>query len=162
VLHKFYTNKEAEIDLDLPELQQQSALQPQQATSTKRKSNGITKSASSASLLNSADSRLEVGFNPFAANDSRFINKSNANGNGGLDPDWAKRMMDTYLPGLLENGAKFNLALSIIKESVLIGDKILLFSQSLLTLDLFERYISELLVPNTKDKWEKNKSYFRM
>ena len=70
--------------------------------------------------------------------------------------------METYQPDILENGAKLLLSFSLIEESVLMGDKILLFSQSLLSLNLIEEYLQRRNVPNTSDKWEKYKNYYRL
>ncbi len=50
---------------------------------------------------------------------------------------------------------------SLIDESVQLGDKLLVFSQSLLTLNLIEEFLARREVPGTDEKWTKNKNYFR-
>lgn len=156
VLYKLHMNKEAEMDLDLPDFQQQ---QTKSAPSNNKKasassSNYLPASASSSSCVMLEDS----GFNPFAGAFSNEVNR----GKFEFDPDWANRIMDTYQPNMLENGAKFMISFSIINESVRCGDKILLFSQSLLSLNLIEDYLQKMTIPNTNQKWQKYKSYFRL
>lgn len=186
VLHKLHMSKDAssEMDLDLPEFAPSS--------SSSSSNSGAKKSASRSSLASKASSNSQQpssssssssssmmmmqmmngsggvggggyvmedqGFNPFG-NEAlrRAIN------NGGFDPDWANRIMETYNAGLLANGAKFSVAFELIRHSVLAGDKILLFSQSLLSLNLIEEYLQRMDVPNstTGEKWQKNKSYYR-
>ena len=143
VLHKFNCDKESEIDLDLPELQ---------VKKTKSNQNNAT-----TVTINPIYEESVGGFNPFGP-----ASYYDARNKSGLDPDWANRIMDRYVPNVLENGAKFLLSFSLIEESVLAGDKILLFSQSLLSLNLIEEYLQRLNVPNTNQKWEKYKTYYRL
>lgn len=69
--------------------------------------------------------------------------------------------MHTYQPNVLENGAKILLSFELIQQSVLAGDKILLFSQSLLTLDVIEKFLQQIYVSNSNEKWTKYKHYYR-
>ena len=141
VLYKYNQDKESEIDLDLPELQQK----------IKRESSKTQLIPTSSNYLVREDS----GFNPFAFQESRYSKT-------GFDPDWASRILEKYEPDLLENGAKLMVSFSLVEESVKQGDKILLFSQSLLTLNLIENFLQKMNVPNTNQKWQKNKSYYRL
>uniref|UniRef100_A0A8W8LLK2 Helicase C-terminal domain-containing protein n=1 Tax=Magallana gigas TaxID=29159 RepID=A0A8W8LLK2_MAGGI len=52
----------------------------------------------------------------------------------------------------------------VLEESLAIGDKILVFSQSLFTLDLLEEFLSKRKVPrpDMNENWCKNQSYFRL
>lgn len=51
---------------------------------------------------------------------------------------------------------------SIIKESLAISDRLLVFSQSLITLDLVEQFLQSNIIPGEEtQKWAKNTSYFR-
>ena len=68
--------------------------------------------------------------------------------------------MKDYTPGLLENGGKMRILFTLIDESIQIGDKILVFSQSLLTLNLMEELLSKRDIPGAEEKWTKNKNYF--
>ena len=49
---------------------------------------------------------------------------------------------------------------TLIDESIRLGDKILVFSQSLLTLNLMEELLAKRDVPGTDEKWTKNKNYY--
>nr|VZI32103.1 unnamed protein product [Spirometra erinaceieuropaei] len=52
-----------------------------------------------------------------------------------------------FKPGCVENGGKVLLFLSLLEGSMKCGDKMLVFSQSLLTLDLIERVLGKLPLP---------------
>ena len=69
-------------------------------------------------------------------------------------------MMKDYMPGVLEHGGKMNILFTLIDESIGIGDKILVFSQSLLTLNLMEELLAKRDVPGTEERWTKNRNYF--
>lgn len=58
----------------------------------------------------------------------------------------------------IELGSKMMLLMDILKECSLIGDKVLLFSQSLLSLDLIENFLSH----DEEYPWKHGQSYFRM
>ncbi|KAJ6642237.1 Helicase ARIP4, partial [Pseudolycoriella hygida] len=47
-------------------------------------------------------------------------------------------------------------------ESLRLGDRILVFSQSLLTLNLIEKFLQANTVNNTEVKWAKNLNYYRL
>ncbi|CAE1328762.1 RAD54L2 [Acanthosepion pharaonis] len=81
-----------------------------------------------------------------------------------LSLDWVSEVMKEYTPGLLENGGKMVLLFSLIEESLKIGDKLLVFSQSLTTLNVIEDFLSKTAVPrpDMKEKWCKNRNYFRL
>lgn len=49
----------------------------------------------------------------------------------------------------------------IIEESIAVGDRLLVFSQSLITLDLIEQFLQMNVVPSDTLKWTKNIHYFR-
>lgn len=68
--------------------------------------------------------------------------------------------MKDYIPGVLENGGKMQILFTLIDESIRLGDKILVFSQSLLTLNLMEELLAKRDVPGTDEKWTKNKNYY--
>jgi RAD54-like protein 2 len=73
-----------------------------------------------------------------------------------LSLEWALPALKDYTPNVLENGTKFELLFIIIQETVSVGDKLLVFSQSLLTLDLIEMFLG------MKFQWAKNRDYFRL
>ncbi|VDO09209.1 unnamed protein product [Brugia timori] len=82
----------------------------------------------------------------------------------GIKYDWATFALHGYKPGVLENGYKMVVSLAIIEQAVLNGEKVLLFSQSLLTLNQIERFLetsSSVTVGNEKLRWKKSINYYR-
>ncbi|XP_012883503.1 PREDICTED: helicase ARIP4 [Dipodomys ordii] len=99
-----------------------------------------------------------VGFNPFQER-----------GNNIVTYEWAKELLTNYQTGVLENSPKMVLLFHLIEESVKLGDKILVFSQSLSTLALIEEFLGKREVPclpgaegQGAQKWVRNVSYFRL
>jgi len=86
----------------------------------------------------------------------------------------AKEIFDSrqYVEGILENSGKLVILMELITESVRKGDKMLVFSQSLLTLDLIEDVLNRTAVctesMNSIDglsdrrQWRKNTDYLRI
>uniref|UniRef100_K1R4A8 Helicase ARIP4 n=1 Tax=Magallana gigas TaxID=29159 RepID=K1R4A8_MAGGI len=77
---------------------------------------------------------------------------------------WAgNQLRMEYTSGLRESGGKMAILFKVLEESLAIGDKILVFSQSLFTLDLLEEFLSKRKVPrpDMNENWCKNQSYFR-
>ncbi|XP_058415756.1 helicase ARIP4 isoform X5 [Diceros bicornis minor] len=81
----------------------------------------------------------------------------------------AKDLLTNYKTGVLENSPKMVLLFHLIEESVKLGDKILVFSQSLSTLALIEEFLGKREVPclpgaegQGVQKWVRNVSYFRL
>ena len=79
--------------------------------------------------------------------------------------DWnvfqANSILNSYICGQLVSGIKFQVALTILDLCVTIGDKVLIFSQSLLSLNKLEEFLSQRFIPSTDEKWEKNVNYYR-
>lgn len=75
--------------------------------------------------------------------------------------DWAMKFMKKYEPGLITNSPKMEIFFCILNESICIGDRVLLFSQSLLTLNLIEKFLQANRVPGEDCNWTYNKQYFR-
>lgn len=73
----------------------------------------------------------------------------------------ALELLKDYIPGRIENSAKMEILFCIIKESISLGDRLLVFSQSLITLDLIEQFLQASLVPGDTVNWCKNTSYYR-
>lgn len=71
-------------------------------------------------------------------------------------------LLKDYVPGIIENGAKFQILFCIIKESLALGDRLLVFSQSLITLDLIEQFLQSSEIPGETQKWARNVSYYRL
>ena len=57
-------------------------------------------------------------------------------------------MFSDYVMGLLENSNKFAVLFKLIEETIKVGERLLLFSQSLLTLDLIETFLQDRTVPS--------------
>merc|ERR1719259_413684 len=79
-----------------------------------------------------------------------------------MDYQWAKGLFEDYSTGMMENSNKIALFLSILEETVKAGDRLLLFSQSLLTLNLIETFLQQREIPETSTKWAPNVNYFRL
>lgn len=73
----------------------------------------------------------------------------------------AIELLRDYKSGFIENGAKLEILFCIIRESIALGDRLLVFSQSLITLDLIEQFLQMSDVPGDSVKWAKNTSYYR-
>ncbi|KAI6655350.1 hypothetical protein LOD99_2185 [Oopsacas minuta] len=93
------------------------------------------------------------------------------------DPQVIRNCFKGYEPELLENGPKFLILFEILEASVSIGEKILVFSQSIPTLNLLERFLQKSFVPNqfsnlnthglenisySHQLWRLNYNYFRL
>uniref|UniRef100_A0A1Y1K1V6 Helicase ARIP4 n=1 Tax=Photinus pyralis TaxID=7054 RepID=A0A1Y1K1V6_PHOPY len=80
----------------------------------------------------------------------------------GIPYDWAIELLRDYVPGCIENSGKMEVLFCIITESIALGDRLLLFSQSLITLDLVEQFLQTNEVPGETEKWCKNVNYYRL
>ncbi|CAH0554440.1 unnamed protein product [Brassicogethes aeneus] len=80
----------------------------------------------------------------------------------GIPYDWALELLKDYVPGCIENSAKMKILFCIIRESIALGDRLLVFSQSLITLDLIEQFLQSNLVPGDTVNWARNTSYYRL
>lgn len=49
----------------------------------------------------------------------------------------------------------------IINESLRLGDRLLVFSQSLFTLNLIEDFLQRNFLPGSDEKWARNWNYYR-
>ena len=70
--------------------------------------------------------------------------------------------MNDYVPDVLENSAKFSIFFAILDETIRVGDRILLFSQSLFTLGLLEQFLQERCLPDTEIPFRPGVNYFRL
>eukprot|EP00794_Sanderia_malayensis_P006071 gene6071-6773_t len=127
-----------------------------------------SKTATNNSKPNPSSSNLimEEAFNPFGGDARGILPKIT---------DWAKEIFEShsFREGQFETSGKFILLFEIIRVSLAIGDKILVFSQSLTTLDLIEDILSRTPVmslaqqPNEtlgamQRTWMKNVDYYRI
>lgn len=79
-----------------------------------------------------------------------------------LDYSWAKPIFENYVPNILEKSVKMQLLFEMIDKIISRGDRLLVFSQSLLTLNLIEQFLSERTVFGTDEKWIKMLNYYRL
>lgn len=70
-------------------------------------------------------------------------------------------MFKNYVTGVIENSSKMEVFFHLVNEAIHMNDRVLVFSQSLLTLDLIEDYLHRKCVPNREEHWAKNRNYFR-
>lgn len=77
--------------------------------------------------------------------------------------DWAVEAMRDYVANVIENSPKVDIFFAILEKCIQLGDKLLLFSQSLLTLNLLEQFlkIRPVDTPHYRIFWRKNDNYFR-
>ncbi|XP_076362216.1 helicase ARIP4-like isoform X2 [Tachypleus tridentatus] len=78
--------------------------------------------------------------------------------------EWASPLMVNYKPRILENSYKMEVLFTIIEQTIKTGDKLLVFSQSLFTLNLLEEFLATKEVPlrPAEEKWCRNVNYFRL
>lgn len=82
----------------------------------------------------------------------------------GIPYDWAIELMKNYTPDLIENSTKMEIFFSILNQTINLNDRMLIFSQSLLTLNLIERFLQANPTKYTNGdeiKWAKNVNYYR-
>ncbi|KAL5707173.1 DNA helicase [Ranunculus cassubicifolius] len=80
-----------------------------------------------------------------------------------LHKDWWKNLLKEETYKEADYGGKMVLLLDILTMSSAVGDKVLVFSQSLLTLDLIERYLSKLPRHGNPGKfWKEGKDWYRL
>lgn len=76
--------------------------------------------------------------------------------------DWWRDLLQENNYREVDYSGKMVLVLDILKMCSDVGDKALVFSQSLLTLDLIEFYLSKLPRPSKSGKyWKKGKDWYR-
>ncbi|GLH05092.1 Uncharacterized protein GBIM_10708 [Gryllus bimaculatus] len=80
----------------------------------------------------------------------------------GIPYDWATELLKNYVPGSIENSAKMEVFFCILEESMALGDRMLVFSQSLFTLNLIEDFLQRSNLPGSQEKWSRNWNYYRL
>nr|XP_054751572.1 helicase ARIP4-like [Lytechinus pictus]XP_054751573.1 helicase ARIP4-like [Lytechinus pictus] len=83
--------------------------------------------------------------------------------------EWARDIMKNYTKDKLCSGGKIILLFHILEESIRLGDKILVFSQSLSCLSIIEKFLAKSTIPQPPNppplmprEWVRNKTYFRL
>ncbi|XP_012938191.1 uncharacterized protein LOC101863187 isoform X2 [Aplysia californica] len=171
ILHEVLTQHIADKDNDL------DIETGEGGSGSKKKRAALSKSASSASVA-SADSAMSMAsasntpapstpttLTPSASTTSltSMASESSSDKNP-ITYDWAEPLMKDYMAGVLENSGKFILMNSLLEECLAVGDKVLIFSQSLLTLNKIEEFLGHMKVPRPEfyENWARNKTYFRL
>ncbi|XP_054274137.1 uncharacterized protein LOC128993992 [Macrosteles quadrilineatus] len=88
--------------------------------------------------------------------------KSSRGEDAGIPYDWATELLKDYIPGNIEASAKFALFFCILEESMSLGDRVLVFSQSLFTLNLIEDFLQRTELPGRQERWARNWNYYRL
>lgn len=86
----------------------------------------------------------------------------NPNSSRTINYSWAQPYLEHYQNGILENSSKMIILFEIITQTLARGDRLLVFSQSLLTLNVIEKFLQERVVPGESVNWQKNVNYFRI
>ncbi|NWX92263.1 ARIP4 Helicase, partial [Nothoprocta pentlandii] len=145
-----------EQDLDVDDLgtaSTNSRCQPQ-GIKVKTESNAL---ASPVGEATNSKFLQSVGFNPFQERANQVVTY-----------EWAKDILCDYQTGVLENSPKMVLLFHLVEESVKLGDKILVFSQSLSTLSVIEEFLAKRPMPSPPGSdggihnWVRNISYYRL
>merc|ERR1719300_1140209 len=139
VLHHYLLKKEGE-DLDLD--------QEEQLSPTPTGSSGRPEVASPAPPSDQLTSESSGG--------GHFAKKEEIN------YEWAQGMFSDYSPGEVDNSNKLVIFLGILEESLLCDDRILLFSQSLFTLNLIEEFLKQKKITNEQAPWVNGETYYRL
>ncbi|XP_053233448.1 helicase ARIP4 isoform X1 [Podarcis raffonei] len=99
-----------------------------------------------------------IGFNPFQERANQVVTY-----------EWAKDILCDYQTGVLQNSPKMVLLFHLVDESVKLGDKLLVFSQSLSTLSVIEDFLAKRPVPSIPGlesqgihNWVRNVNYYRL
>ncbi|PUZ38800.1 hypothetical protein GQ55_9G225000 [Panicum hallii var. hallii] len=85
---------------------------------------------------------------------SNFVNE---------ESNWWEELLDEHTYMEADYSGKMILLLDILSKSSELGDKVLVFSQSLTTLDLVEFYLSKLQIKGKEGKhWKRGKDWYRL
>merc|ERR1719266_2894633 len=79
-----------------------------------------------------------------------------------INYDWTQGMFADYKPGLETTSNKLQIFMGILEESVKRDDRILLFSQSLFTLNLIEDFLKRKKLTEAEDPWVTGVNYYRL
>merc|ERR1719245_2021721 len=79
-----------------------------------------------------------------------------------INYDWTQGMFADYKPGLENCSNKLQIFMGILEESVSRNDRILLFSQSLFTLNLIEDFLQKKALGENEEAWQPGVTYYRL
>uniref|UniRef100_A0A8C5PK81 RAD54 like 2 n=1 Tax=Leptobrachium leishanense TaxID=445787 RepID=A0A8C5PK81_9ANUR len=149
-------NLSNEQDLDVDDLGTNTRCQSQNAKVKVKVEPGTL-----GALLGEPNSKLLQGMN---------LNVSQERANQVVTYEWAKELLCDYQTGQLQNSPKMVLLFHLIEESMKLGDKILVFSQSLSTLSIMEEFLAKRPMPTNQESseqeekrtWVRNVNYYRL
>ena len=170
VLYNYMQKREAsnplDIDIEIDEIGTPSTSVNNSATPIETdKDSKATISDHASQPPNNSNSSKELinhgpGFNPMGFS-TNFPGKKN-NTVEDIDYDWVEGLFEGYKCGTLENSAKLKIFLHLLDETIVTGERMLLFSQSLFTLDLIEDFLQKRHVPNSNSNWVPGIHYYRL
>ncbi|GFR72897.1 helicase ARIP4-like [Elysia marginata] len=166
VLTKHIADKDNDLDIETGE---------GGANKKKKKPAGLAKSESSASIASTDSTSTAAStstvdptpppITPSASTTSlTSMTSETSSEKNPITYDWAEPLMKEYVAGVVENSGKFVLMYGLIEECMAVGDKVLIFSQSLLTLNKIEEFLGRMRVPRMEinETWQRNRTYFRL
>ncbi|KAL8052253.1 hypothetical protein ABFX02_06G200400 [Erythranthe guttata] len=114
-------------------------------------------------LADDSSSDENVDYNVIPGVAEKLVNPHKKNENGFLYQDWWRDLLTENNYKEADQGGKIVLLLDILTMCSNVGDKALVFSQSILTLDLIEFHLSKFLRPRKHGKyWKKGKDWYRL
>ena len=105
---------------------------------------------------------IRHGFLPQSTVGSAQASAASAQLGNNDDYQWAEGLFEDYATGMIENSNKILVFMKILEETIQAGDRLLLFSQSLLTLNLIETFLQRTSIPGTSTNWVPNINYYRL
>ncbi|XP_075165446.1 uncharacterized protein LOC142237875 [Haematobia irritans] len=117
----------------------------------------------SSSMQNDCESKSDAGsFASSSIANTESTDIDQKKGPEKITYDWATKFLKKYESGLISNSPKMEIFFCILNECIRIGDRVLLFSQSLLTLNVIEKFLQATRMPDTESCWLYNTHYFRL
>uniref|UniRef100_A0A8B9G6X3 Transcriptional regulator ATRX n=1 Tax=Amazona collaria TaxID=241587 RepID=A0A8B9G6X3_9PSIT len=111
----------------------------------------------------------ELGNNPASVVKSEEGKATSSSNPGSPAPDWYKDFVTDADADVLEHSGKMVLLFEILRMAEELGDKVLVFSQSLISLDLIEDFLelanrekTEKPIYKGEGKWFRNIDYYRL
>ena len=166
VLYNYMQKREAsnplDLDIEIDESMNDNA-QPSTSNGKVADSNAVLSDHTTkpSNNLNSQKNLINdgPGFNPMGFS-THFPGKKSSVED--IDYDWVEGLFEGYTCGELENSAKLKIFLHLLDETILTGERLLLFSQSLFTLDLIEDFLQKRQIPNSNSNWVPGIHYYRL
>lgn len=162
VLYNFLKKREQDLDLDIDEVEPSDGSKVKVKTVTPLITSGDSVNIDE---LGTSEESKKLPSVVDDLNTKSIIEPTKSDGikNGNYESipfDWANGIINDYVPELLESSPKMQIFFCILEESIKLGERMLLFSQSLLTLNLIEKFLQKNKVYGNDFHWQKNVNYF--